>query len=123
MMVSASSAVEVTEAVGNMLGKISNNGVAVIVEGKKDKAALGKIGIHNNVFVLNAKPLFVVAEEIAELYGGAVILTDLDEEGKKLYGKLNTLLQRQGVRVDNSLRNLLFKNTRLRQIEGIDKFI
>lgn len=123
MMVSASLAAEVTAAVENMLGKISNNGVAVIVEGKKDKVALGKIGIHNNVFVLNAKPLFVVAEEISKSYDEAAILTDLDREGKKLYGKLNTLLQRQGVRVDNRLRNLLFKSTRLRQIEGIGKFI
>lgn len=120
-MAGASLAVEITTSVKNMLEKISGNKVAVIVEGKKDKAALEKIGIHNNIFVLNTKPLFVVAEEIAESYGEAAILTDLDGEGKKLYGKLNTLLQRLGVKVDNRLRNFLFKNTKLRQIEGIAK--
>ena len=122
-MTRVSLAVEITTSVENTLEKISGNKVAVIVEGKKDKAALEKIGIRNNIFVLNTKPVFVVAEEIAKSYGEAVILTDLDAEGKKLYGKLNTLLQRLGVKVDNSIRNFLFKNTRLRQIEGIGKLM
>ena len=122
-MAGASLAVEITASVENMLEKISGNKVAVIVEGKKDKAALEKIGIQNKIFVLNTKPLFVVAEEIAKSYGEAVILTDLDTEGKKLYGKLNTLLQGLGVKVDNGLRNFLFKNTKLRQIEGIGKLV
>lgn len=116
-------AVEITTNVKNMLEKISDNKVAVIVEGKKDRAALRKIGIHSNIFVLNTKPLFAVAEEIAESCGEAVILTDLDDEGKKLYGKLNTLLQRLGITVNNDVRNFLFRNTKLRQIEGIGKMV
>ncbi|MBI2141711.1 toprim domain-containing protein [Candidatus Woesearchaeota archaeon] len=119
-MASASLAVEITAAVESMLGKISDNGAAVIVEGKKDKAALGKIGVGSGrIFVLGKKPIFAVAEEVAACHKEAAILTDLDEEGKKLYGRLNTLLQRLGVKVDNALRNFLFKNTKLRQIEGI----
>ncbi len=106
-----------------LIGKIGKD-AAVVVEGNKDKAALEKTGIGSSrIFVLNRKPLFAVAEEVASACKEAVILTDLDEEGKKLYGKLNTLLQRLGVRVDNSLRNFLFKSTRLRQIEGIDKLM
>ena len=106
-----------------ILQKTLKSAAAIIVEGKKDKAALMKMGVRNNIFVLNTKPLFVVAEEIAKSYDEAVILTDLDAEGKKLYGKLNTLLQHLGIKVDNHLRNFLFKNTKLRQIEGIGKLI
>lgn len=102
------------------LSCLSDEKTAVIVEGKKDRAALEKLGIESGkIFVLSKKPLFEVAESVAAVYRAATILTDLDSEGKKLYGKLNTLLQRLGVRVDNSFRNFLFRHTKLRQIEGI----
>ena len=51
-----------------------------------------------------------------------MILTDLDKEGKKLFGKLNKELQRRGVKVDNALRLLLFK-TGITEIEGLDTYI
>lgn len=98
--------------------------MAVIVEGKKDKAALEKFGIPaSRMFLLNSKPLFVVAENVAKNYAEAAILTDLDSEGRKLYGKLDTMLRQLRVKIDNSFRNFLFKNTKLRQIEGIVNFI
>ncbi len=106
-----------------LIDKISKD-VAVVVEGKKDKAALEQLGIESNkIYVLNKKPLFAVAEEIAVGCTEIVILTDLDAEGKKLYGKLYALLQSLGVKVDDRVRNFLFKNTKLRQIEGITNLI
>lgn len=115
---------DVSDGLAALLGGFVKSKAAIIVEGKKDKAALEKAGIGSSrIFVLNRKPLFAVAEEVAAVCKEAAILTDLDEEGKKIYGRLNTLLQRLGVRVDNSIRNFLFKNTRLRQVEGIDKLI
>jgi len=47
------------------------------------------------------------------------LLTDLDKKGKELYGKLNSGLQRFGVRIDNNFREFLFKKTKIRQIEGL----
>ena len=107
-----------------MLQKLLDSDAAIIVEGKKDKAALEKLGIPGSrITALNQRPIFVVAEAVARDYREVAILTDLDSEGKKLYGSLSTLLQRLGVRVDNSFRNFLFKSTKLRQIEGIANFI
>ncbi len=107
-----------------LLQKTLKSAAAVIVEGKKDKAALEGLGISgSSIFVLNKKPLFAVAEAVAKDYDTAIILTDLDSEGKKLYGKLNTLLQRLGVKVDNNLRNFLFKSTQLRQVEGMSTLL
>ncbi|MBI2145646.1 topoisomerase [Candidatus Woesearchaeota archaeon] len=100
------------------LGKADD--VAVVVEGKKDRAALEAFGISGSrVFVLSRKPLFAVAETVAERYNAVVILTDLDSEGRKLYGKLSTLLQGLGVKIDGELRVFLFRKTKLRQIEGL----
>ena len=101
------------------LTKLRLSNKLVIVEGKKDKEALRKYGIVN-VITIN-KPLFKLCEEINETE--VVILTDLDKEGKRLYSKLKENLERIGKKVDDSFRLFLFKETKLRQIEGIDTYI
>ena len=104
----------------------------VVVEGIKDKKALEEFGIRN-ILVLNKRPLYAVVEKVAtvvdktkKLTGekiSVVILTDLDKTGKKLYGKLNSDLQHFGVRIDNKFREFLFDETKLRQIEGMKKYV
>lgn len=105
-------------ALSEMIEKIIDSNVPVIVEGKKDSAALRKLGIAN-IIELSKKPIYSIVEEVAEKTEDCVILTDLDRKGKELFGKLNEGLQRHGIRVDNTFREFLFKRTKLRQIEGI----
>jgi 5S rRNA maturation endonuclease (ribonuclease M5) len=93
----------------------------ILVEGPRDEQALREIGITNPILLLHKKPLYAVVEEAAERCKDIVILTDLDKEGKKLFGRLNTDLQAFGVRVDKTFREYLFKNSKLRQIEGISR--
>ncbi len=90
----------------------------VIVEGVKDKKALEAIGV-KRVYCLNKAPLYKIVEEIAGCGSRVIILTDLDSEGRRLYGKLKTQLQHLGVEVDNYFREFLFKNTKIRQVEGL----
>lgn len=104
------------------IDKIIDSNILVIVEGKKDKSALQKLGI-SNIIDLNKKPLFQIVEEIAESNNECIILTDLDKKGKEIYGKLNSDLQDNGVKVDNKFRKFLFKHTKLRQIEGIERYL
>lgn len=94
----------------------------IIVEGKNDKLALEKLGI-GNIVVLNNKPLFEIVEEVSLKTREVIILTDLDKEGKLLYHKLKSNLQKFGVKVNDSFRNFLYKNTKLRQIEGLRRYI
>lgn len=94
----------------------------IIVEGKKDKKALEQLRL-KNIVTLSKKPIYKVIEEVAEKTKEAVILTDLDKEGKKLYGKLNSGLSYHGVKVDNKFRVFLFKKTKLRQIEGMVNYV
>jgi 5S rRNA maturation endonuclease (ribonuclease M5) len=98
----------------------SSDGV-IIVEGKRDVKALAKLGISKTVIHLDA-PLFKVIERVAERAKQVIILTDLDEEGRKLYHELSIHFQRLGVKVDDTFRNLLFR-TPLRHIEGLDTFV
>ena len=111
-----------TEELWNLIEKVKSSGILVIVEGKKDRAALNKLGI-DNVIELSKKPLFQIIEEVSNSNKECVILTDLDKEGKEIYGKLNSQLQHHGVNVNNKLREFLFRHTKLRQIEGIDSYI
>lgn len=93
----------------------------IVVEGAKDKASLLKLGMEN-VIMLKGKPLFKVVERVASETDECLILTDLDEEGKKLYGVLRAGLQRHGVKVDDRFRHFLFKETELRQLEGLFRY-
>ena len=90
----------------------------VIVEGVRDEASLRKLGF-SNVSRLSG-PLFKVVEQINDKE--VVLLTDLDMEGRFLFSKLSSDLTARGVRIDNSLRQLLFR-TELRQIEGLASFL
>ena len=100
------------------INKLINCGKLIVVEGIKDKAALEEFGIKH--IVVLKKPLFQVTEEINDKE--VVLLTDLDKEGKKLYGKLKKDLNKRGIKVDTVFREWLFKNTKLRQIEGLPTY-
>lgn len=110
------------EELYKLIESIKDSNTLVIVEGKKDKSALNKMGI-NNIIELSKKPLFQIVEEISNSNEECIILTDLDKKGKELYGKLNSDLQKRGIKVNNKLREFLFKNTKLRQIEGMEAYL
>lgn len=93
----------------------------IIVEGIKDKRALENIGLKNIVTL--KKPLYAVVEEIASKAKEVIILTDLDPKGKELYARLSKDLQKHGVKIDNAFREFLFKETKLRQIEGLVHYL
>ena len=96
-------------------------GKPIIVEGVKDRDSLRSCGISNDIFLLK-KPIYAVVEEVASKATDVVVLTDLDRTGKQLYGKLFSDLQHRGVRIDNFFREFLFRNTKIRQIEGLHRY-
>lgn len=103
------------------LDALRDSGKIILVEGKKDKAALEHFGI-TNVKTLYKKSLFHIIEDIAEQYDEVILLTDLDKEGKLLYGKLSRELQHKGIKIDTTFREFLQKNTKLSHIEGLVKY-
>jgi len=94
----------------------------IIVEGVKDKRALVALGL-KKIILLQGRPLFTIVEEVADLTNSCLILTDLDAEGKKLYATLKKGLQRHKVKVDDSFRHFLFKETTLRHVEGLATYV
>jgi len=111
---------EESEQIKELLEEIKSKNLLVIVEGIKDVRALNALGIVNVMSL--KKPLFAVVEDVASKEKEVVLLTDLDEEGKKIYHELSVNLQKFGVKINNHLREFLFK-TQLRQIEGLATYL
>ncbi|MFC1801083.1 toprim domain-containing protein [Nanoarchaeota archaeon] len=111
---------EVRETILDFLNKIKKENKLVIVEGINDKRALASFGV-KRVKTLARRALYKFVEEVKDKE--VVMLVDLDKEGKKLYSKLNHEFSQRGVRVDNRFREFLFKKTKLRQIEGLKRFM
>lgn len=98
--------------------RISNT--VIIVEGKKDKAALQLFGI-TNILELSKQSLAALIDNLAA-EKECIILTDLDKEGRKLYGRLSQGLEKRGVRLNKKFRNFLYTQTKLRNIEGLKHY-
>jgi len=105
----------------SQIEKIRNFKGVIIVEGSKDKAALQKLGIKN---ILTLKgPLYKIVDKVVDKAKECAILTDLDQEGKKLYASLKEALECNHIKINDSFRHFLFKYTTLRQIEGLPKYL
>ncbi len=103
------------------LEKLRCKDLPIIVEGKKDKICLNNLGF-SKIFVLNGA-IYAFSENFSKKHKKAIVLTDLDKEGKKLYSSLKENLEKNHVKIDNNFRNFLFKNTKIRQIEGIISYL
>jgi len=111
------------EAMLDWLEKLKESDLIIIVEGVKDVAALNNLGIPRTRLQRINKPAYAIAEKLHEHgHKRAIILTDLDPEGKKLYASFKTNLTRNGVQVDTFFREFLFRNSSLSHIEGIDTY-
>lgn len=100
------------------LEKIKNK--VIIVEGIKDKKVLENLNF-KKIITLKGRALYEVIEDLK--CKEVVLLVDLDKEGRRIYSKLKSLCSKNGIKVDDSFRNYLFRKTKLRQIEGLKKLI
>ncbi|MDI6736943.1 MAG: hypothetical protein QME12_00305 [Nanoarchaeota archaeon] len=110
---------EIIQQVLEEIEKLKDENIPVIVEGSNDRKSLNELGL-NNIIILKGKPLYKLVESIDDKE--VAVLTDLDEEGKKLYHELRREFSARGVMINDRLRILLFK-TQLRQIEGLANYI
>lgn len=92
----------------------------IIVEGKKDKLALENLGC-SKIITLNGEKagLYNLIEKLPVNCKEAVILTDLDKKGKQLYHRIKKILTMNKIKIDDRFRIYLFKETKVRQIEGL----
>jgi len=91
----------------------------VIVEGKRDKAALSRF-LNAEFFVLNnnsKRSIYESAEHVSSHYEEAILLLDADKKGKELTKKMKSYLQQNGVKV--TYGNSLLKLARCAHAENL----
>lgn len=113
---------KILKALGDLLSELEYLVDTVIVEGPRDVAALrrlgygGKIDVCSRVSVSDADLVEFIAEEASS----AVILTDFDEEGRKMNRSLKGLMERRGVKVESGLRRQFGRMTAILGVYAIE---
>jgi len=111
---------EVLEALNEI-----NKRIPVIVEGKKDVAALRKLGLVGEVIYFHrGRSLYDFCEDIAERFAKVVILMDWDTRGERLHADLLENLRGHGEEFSvfrDILKVLCQKD--VKDIEGIPKLL
>jgi len=101
-----------------LLQELRESSHTKIVEGKKDKTALNKLGITNVVTCSRS-----MQEAAAVSTDPAIILTDYDEDGRRMASRLVELLHDEGKTADLDYRRKLRKITRITRVEELPKAI
>ena len=98
----------------------------ILVEGRKDRAALVCLGIGGElVQVQDAGGIFGVAEDLAHRGKEAIVLTDWDRKGGHLADLLRNALKANGVKYNDQLRarlSMLCKKE-IKDIESLPSFM
>src|SRR5205807_8467253 len=117
---------EETQRIIDELRMQSEAGVPIIVEGRRDEAALRRLGVTGKVHCLKAR-----GESRHEFLDGldgtteAIVLTDFDREGKELEPWLYKELSQRGVKSDLKIwiRMRSLARTEVRSVEELPSFI
>lgn len=117
---------EETDRIVEELRTQSEAGVPIIVEGRRDEAALRRLGVAGKVHCLKARG--ESRHEFLDRLDGtkeAIVLTDFDREGKELETWLYKELSQRGVKSDLRLwiRMRSISRTEVRSVEELPSFI
>lgn len=94
------------EEIRALLNEVSYLPAMVVVEGPRDVEALRLIGFEGRIEVCSKVNVsdYNLAESLKGEATSVVLLTDFDEEGRKLNRHLTRLLEGRGVKVEVGLR-------------------
>ena len=107
------------------LNDLSEEGAAVLVEGKRDANALTGLGYSGPLFTVSILTSNAAArEKVRRDVSKMIILTDLDSEGRRLAARYMKFLARQGVRPSLAQRKRLSEASRgtFLHIENLGRF-
>ena len=92
---------------------------SVIVEGKRDRIALEKLGF-KNIFTFSGNSVEDFIEKLPK-NRRYVILTDFDKEGELLKSKIDEIMSKNGFDINNRLRLSVKNSFGINQIEELIK--
>jgi Small primase-like proteins (Toprim domain) len=102
-------------------------GIPILIEGKKDEEALKKLGINGNFIKVSGSPfkLFEIAELATSSSSKVIILTDFDKKGAELAKRLSEDIQSLGSHPILEIRRKIMGITRryIKDIESLPKHL
>ncbi|GAB4313939.1 MAG: toprim domain-containing protein [Methanobacteriaceae archaeon] len=102
-------------------------GVPILIEGRRDEEALRELGINGNFIKVSGSglKLYEIAEIAAETSSKVVILTDFDKKGNELAKRLSKDIQSLGSHPNLKIRNKIMGMTRryIKDIQSLPKHI
>ena len=106
------------------LNDVSKEGALIVVEGKRDVEALRTLGVNGDIFQLCQGGSIIKLVQMASKFNKAVLLFDLDREGRSLTKKSAEMLNKKQIPIDLFFRRELRSITlgRVRRIENLKKF-
>lgn len=108
---------EVQKTIADLIEK--NVTIPIIVEGKKDKRSLKKIGVKGKIIELNkGLSLSDFCDSLVKQYDEIIILTDWDRRGGMLCYRIKELLKGR-IQYDTTFRERLGKHAMIKTVEGL----
>ncbi len=107
------------------LNDLSGEGAAVLVEGKRDAAALKGLGYSGPIFTVSILTSTKAARErLRREVSKMIIMTDLDSEGRRLAARYVKFLSQEGIAASLAQRRRLSKATRgvFLHVENLRRF-
>ena len=102
-------------------------GVPILIEGKRDEEALRELGINGNFIKVSGSglKLYEIAEKAVESSSKVVILTDFDKKGNELAKRLSKDIQSLGSHPNLKIRKKIMGMTRryIKDIQSLPKHI
>lgn len=100
---------EAAEIIG-WLRRLSLEGVLIVVEGERDEEILRDLGVKGVILRYSEMGRRRTLQALEERDGArVVILTDFDEEGEKILGRLEATALHYGLKIDKQIRKRLFE--------------
>ena len=94
----------------------------IIVEGVNDMKALRELGVDCSILPIDKMPLYKVVDKAVKFNKVVILLLDFDKEGFKLYRYFYHHLTRQGIKIDNGVRDYLSRLP-VKQIEELNNYV
>jgi len=87
----------------------SARGAAIIVEGRRDEAALRRLGAQGPVILASRRSSLNLAEDAGRSFQEIIVLTDWDRKGQEMAKNIELHLRHTPAKVDQETRNRLKK--------------
>lgn len=116
---------ELVEELLDEIREHAESGALIIVEGRRDRNTLNRLGIEGEILLATHMPLLDLADGIASEHREVVMLTDWDRGGNELAARISRHLRSQGIMPNVELRGRLrtLVQKKVKDVEGLYTYI